>query len=135
MSCNLDLLTDSDWLQIEMAAKGAVSGTSDDWPLLVKAIEKVTKRKLMRKPAAWLRGFCEGLVMARDDRASECSAATDCLTDYRAVLVRLKASPAGLRRIAAMLEDIGEGKSIRVNWYTSQIEFVHCTDISQTAIG
>jgi hypothetical protein len=59
------LLTDSDWLQIEMAAKGAVSGTSDDWPLLVKAVEKVTKRKLMRRSAEWLRGFCEALLLTR----------------------------------------------------------------------
>jgi len=56
-------LTDHDWLQIEQAANGGVSGTSDEWPDLVKAIEKVLNRKLMRQSSAWLRGFCEALVL------------------------------------------------------------------------
>lgn len=57
-------LTDHDWLQIEMAAAGTVSGTSDEWPDLVAAINKVRGGSLRRKPAAWLRGFCEALVRA-----------------------------------------------------------------------
>ena len=60
---NMGVLTDHDWLQIEQAANGCVSGTSDEWPDLVKAIEKVLNRKLMRQSSAWLRGFCEALVL------------------------------------------------------------------------
>ena len=59
-------LTDHDWIQIEQAAAGCVSGTSDDWPDLVVAIEKVRGRKLNRKSAAWLHGYCEGLLEFKD---------------------------------------------------------------------
>jgi len=63
MSNNLDQLTDHDWDQIIMAAKGCVSGTSDEWPHLQRAIEKITGRPfLFRKSASWLRGFCEGIM-------------------------------------------------------------------------
>lgn len=57
-------LNSHDWLQIEMAAKGCVSGTSDEWPHLVSAIQKIRGRPLeMRKCAAWLRGFCEAVLI------------------------------------------------------------------------
>jgi hypothetical protein len=46
----------------------------------------------------------------------------------RSVAVKLAASPDGLRRIADMLEEGGEGHTVRINWYTAQIEFIHCTD-------
>lgn len=53
-----------DWLQIDMAARGCVSGTSDEWPDLVAAIHKITGRKIeQRKSAAWLQGFCEGVLI------------------------------------------------------------------------
>jgi len=56
-------LTSYDWIQIRCAANGGISGTSDEWPDLTKAIEKVKSGKLTRHPAAWLRGFCEALVL------------------------------------------------------------------------
>lgn len=60
------LLTKSDWLQIEMAARGCVSGSSDDWPLLRDAIEKLLGHPLpIRRPASWLSGFCEAVVLLR----------------------------------------------------------------------
>lgn len=56
-------LTDDDWLQIEQAAAGCVSGTSDEWPALRSAIEKITGKPFSnRKSAAWLQGFCEGVL-------------------------------------------------------------------------
>lgn len=58
-------MTDHDWLQIEMAARGCVSGTSDEWPALVGAIEKLQCKPLERKSADWLRGFCEGVMLMR----------------------------------------------------------------------
>jgi hypothetical protein len=57
-------LTEVEWLQIEQAARGGVSGTSDEWPALVAAIEKVRGKPLeMRRSASWLRGFCEGVII------------------------------------------------------------------------
>jgi hypothetical protein len=44
--------------------------------------------------------------------------------DDRDVLVRIKATPEGLRNLAAMLETREVGQSVRVNWYTVQVEFV-----------
>lgn len=65
---NLDKLTESDWLQIEQAAAGCISGTSDEWPALRQAIAKLTGKPFgYRQPAAWLQGFCEG-VMAQSGR-------------------------------------------------------------------
>lgn len=60
--------SEADWIQIEMAAKGCGSGTSDEWPALVAAIARITGRKIeQRKSAAWLQGFCEGvLIQARE---------------------------------------------------------------------
>lgn len=46
--------------------------------------------------------------------------------DTRDVLVRIKATPEGLRNIASFLEAREVGQSVRVNWYTVQIEFVKC---------
>ena len=60
-------LTEHDWLQIEMAANGCVSGTSDEWPDLCAAIEKISGHNFgFRKPAAWLQGFCEGVMLQRE---------------------------------------------------------------------
>lgn len=50
-----------------MAASVAVSGVSDEWLDLVKAIEKVLGIPLRgRKSADWLRGFCEGSMIAKE---------------------------------------------------------------------
>jgi hypothetical protein len=58
-----DTLTENDWIQIEQAAAGCISGTSDEWPALRRAIEKVTGKPFgMRRTANWLQGFCEGLM-------------------------------------------------------------------------
>lgn len=60
------LLTDHDWCQIEQAASGCISGTSDEWPDLVAAINKLRGQPLgLRKSADWLRGFCEALITLR----------------------------------------------------------------------
>jgi len=57
-------LTEHDWVQIEQAAAGCVSGTSDEWPHLRLAIEKVTGKPFAhRKSASWLQGFCEGVLI------------------------------------------------------------------------
>lgn len=57
-------LTEHDWLQIEQAAAGCVDGTSDEWPALRVAIEKITGKPFRcRKSSAWLQGFCEGVVI------------------------------------------------------------------------
>jgi hypothetical protein len=59
-----DKLTESDWLQIEMAAAGCIDGTSDQWPSLRAAIEKITGRPFgPRKTANWMQGFCEGVMI------------------------------------------------------------------------
>jgi len=58
----------SDWLQIEQAAKGCVSGSSDEWPFLRAAIEKGSGDPdifRFRKCSAWLRGFCEAVLIQR----------------------------------------------------------------------
>jgi hypothetical protein len=46
------------------------------------------------------------------------------LSDDRDVLVRIKATPEGLRNLATILEQREVGQSVRVNWYTVQVEFV-----------
>ena len=59
-------LNDHDWMQIEMAANGCISGTSDEWPDLRRAIEKVRGKEFgPRQSASWLRGFCEALMVWR----------------------------------------------------------------------
>ncbi len=57
-------LTEDNWLQIEQSAAGCVSGTSDEWPALRHAIALITgKPFVLRKSAAWLQGFCEGVLV------------------------------------------------------------------------
>ena len=52
-------LDESDWIQIEMAARGCVSGSSDEWPLLVRAILRLTGDiTFYPRPAIWLKGYC-----------------------------------------------------------------------------
>jgi len=59
-------LTENDWIQIEAAASGCISGTSDEWPALRRAIEKVRGREFgSRKSADWMRGFCEAVMVWR----------------------------------------------------------------------
>lgn len=66
MSDRLSTLTPHDWDQIIPAANGCVSGTSDEWPHLRKAIEKITGKPFgMRRHSLWLQGFCEGVVACR----------------------------------------------------------------------
>jgi len=53
-------------LQIQQAARGCISGTSDEWPHLVAAIEEITgKQFVARKSASWLQGFCEAIMSMR----------------------------------------------------------------------
>jgi hypothetical protein len=73
------LLTESDWLQIEQAAAGCISGTSDDWPALCHAVALLLGHPLHhRKSAAWLQGFCEG-VMIQAGRLQEAQAELDAV--------------------------------------------------------
>lgn len=59
-------LSEHDWTQIEQAANGCISGTSDEWPDLRAAIEKVMGREFgLRQSAAWMRGFCEAVMVLR----------------------------------------------------------------------
>lgn len=61
------VLDEHDWLQIEQAASGCVSGTSDEWPDLRTAISKLTGKPFgHRRSAAWLQGFCEGVLIQSD---------------------------------------------------------------------
>jgi hypothetical protein len=56
-------LTPHDWLQIDQAARGCISGTSDEWPHLCNAIAKLQGKPLWcRQSADWLRGFCSGIL-------------------------------------------------------------------------
>lgn len=58
------VLNDHDWLQIEQAACGCISGTSDEWPDLRSAIAKLTGKPFKhRKSSSWLQGFCEGVLI------------------------------------------------------------------------
>ena len=60
-------MNEHDWLQIEQAASGCISGTSDDWPDLRNAIEKLTGKSFgLRKSADWMRGYCEAVMWQRD---------------------------------------------------------------------
>lgn len=43
-------LTDSEWLAIEMAARGCVSGRLKEWPLLASAFRKL---ELGHDPMMW----------------------------------------------------------------------------------
>jgi hypothetical protein len=62
---NTDKLTADDWLQIEQAANGCISGTSDEWPALRRVIEKLRGEPMVyRQTAAWLSGFCIGVLYA-----------------------------------------------------------------------
>lgn len=64
--CGVAELTADDWLQIEMAAKGCVSGTSDEWPALAAAIAKLRGKPFVRRvSSAWLEGFCMGAMSMR----------------------------------------------------------------------
>jgi hypothetical protein len=64
-------LTENDWLQIEQAASGCISGDSDEWPALRATIEKITGKPFaLRKPASWLQGFCEGVLIQANRNAN-----------------------------------------------------------------
>ena len=60
-------LTAHDWLQIEQAARGCVSGTSSEWPHLTRAIEKLRGKPFVYpKPGPWLQGYCEAVIEFMD---------------------------------------------------------------------
>jgi len=66
------------WLQIEMAAKGCVSGTLREWPHLLAAL-----RELGEDAHGWDRSCawvprCRELIAARDEN-SPCQARQDAL--------------------------------------------------------
>ena len=87
-------LTEFDWIQIEQAATGCVSGTSDEWPALRVVIEKITGQPFtVRRPASWLNGFCEaamamrgeeymchecGCFIVSNDTCDDCDCCADC---------------------------------------------------------
>lgn len=62
----MDELTEHDWLQIEQTANGCIGGTSDEWPDLRQAIEKVRGKPLThQRSSMWMIGFCEALMCVR----------------------------------------------------------------------
>lgn len=64
--CGVAELTADDWLQIEMAAKGCVSGVAGEWPALAAAIDKLRDKPIgPHVSSSWLQGFCEALVAHR----------------------------------------------------------------------
>lgn len=78
MSAMIENLTESDWLQIEQAAAGCCSGTSDEWPALRMAIEKITGRPFgPRKMASWMQGFCEGVIIQAGRRKGKIDIAAE----------------------------------------------------------
>lgn len=46
------------WLQVEMAAKGCVSGTLSEWPMLSRALKELGHDLPPSTPAATLRALC-----------------------------------------------------------------------------
>lgn len=46
------------WLQVEMAAKGCVSGTLREWPMLARALRELGHNLPPSTPAATLRALC-----------------------------------------------------------------------------
>lgn len=50
------------WLQIEMAAKGCVSGTLKEWPMLAAALRKLGHELPPTTPAQELRNLCRAAV-------------------------------------------------------------------------
>ena len=50
------------WLQIEMAAKGCVSGTLKEWPMLAAALRKLGHELPPTTPAQELRDLCRAAV-------------------------------------------------------------------------
>lgn len=66
------------------------------------------------------------MIMNSKNESTENLGASPMLSDDRDVLVRIKATPEGLRKLASMLEQQAVGQSVRVNWYTVQVEFVRC---------
>ena len=57
----LNQLTKNQLLQIQQASV-SISGSSDEWPLLVNAIEAITGKPLKRKSARWLKEFCKNYL-------------------------------------------------------------------------
>ena len=56
-------LLENHWLQIEQASRGCVSGNSDECPVLVNAIERLTGEPMGRRSADWLQGFCSAAML------------------------------------------------------------------------
>jgi len=59
-------LTETQLLQIRQASVN-ISGTSDEWPLLVNAIEAITGEPLEKKSAIWLKEFCKNYLRNRNE--------------------------------------------------------------------
>lgn len=62
-------LTEHDWLQIEMAARGCISGRLSEWPDLITAIRKV--HALRAIPCAECRKLREACADAREKGGAE----------------------------------------------------------------
>jgi hypothetical protein len=63
-------LTENQLLQIQQAS-ASISGSSDEWPLLVNAIEAITGKPLKRKSAGWLKEFCKNYLGKQNEGKTE----------------------------------------------------------------
>lgn len=65
-------MNDHDWLQIEQAANGCISGDLSEWPHLALAFKKlgIKPHQLpgvsLIPPASELRPFCQGIIAYRN---------------------------------------------------------------------
>lgn len=59
-------LTESDWLQIEMAARGCVSGQLREWPKLQSALRKLGLDAVDHMDAWYMRDVCNLAIMLKE---------------------------------------------------------------------
>jgi hypothetical protein len=59
-------LTEHDWLQIEQASSGCISGTIGEWPHLYAALLKVGYNEPLATPAATIKVICNDILDMRD---------------------------------------------------------------------
>ncbi len=61
-------LTEHDWIQVEMAARGCVSGTLEEWPHLARALKRLGHEDLPSTTwAGELRRLCQLAMGARHE--------------------------------------------------------------------
>jgi hypothetical protein len=119
---DISQLTDNDWVQVEQAALGCVSGTLGEWPVLSAALKRANIYPGPGTPCGLLRDLCRLLVTIKEVgeaakppfRMQADNLRSACAVAIRANEEAGRGATAFVIGLKGVIEALNEGRKVEV---------------------